>query len=63
MILKKELIEIARAKGVKTKTIDKDWILGHFLNAMFGMLNMPNTNEPVYWLPLLITPRNLLRNG
>jgi predicted nucleotidyltransferase component of viral defense system len=35
MILKKELIEIAHAKGVKTGTIDKDWILGHFLNAMF----------------------------
>ncbi len=35
MIIKKELIEIAQAKGVKTKTIDKDWILGHFLNAMF----------------------------
>ncbi|MCF8458182.1 MAG: nucleotidyl transferase AbiEii/AbiGii toxin family protein [Bacteroidales bacterium] len=36
MILKKELIEIAKAKGVQTKTIDKDWILGHFLNAMFS---------------------------
>lgn len=35
MILKKELIEIAREKGVQTGTIDKDWILGHFLNAMF----------------------------
>jgi predicted nucleotidyltransferase component of viral defense system len=35
MILKKELIEIAHAKGVKTGSIDKDWILGHFLNAMF----------------------------
>ncbi len=35
MVLKKEIIELAHAKGVKTKTIDKDWILGHFLNAMF----------------------------
>ena len=35
MILKSEIIKIAHAKGVKTETIDIDWILGHFLNAMF----------------------------
>ncbi len=35
MIIKNELVEIAQEKGVKTITIDKDWILGHFLNAMF----------------------------
>ncbi len=31
----KELIEIARVKNVSTSTIDKDWVLGHFLNAMY----------------------------
>lgn len=37
MITQKEIIEIAQLKAVKTKTIDKDWILGHFLNAMFTL--------------------------
>ena len=37
MILQKEILKIARAELVKTKTIDKDWILGHFLNAMFSI--------------------------
>lgn len=37
MILQKEIIEVAQSKKVKTKTIDKDWILGHFLNAMFSI--------------------------
>lgn len=37
MILQSEIIEIARANNVKTKTIDKDWILGHFLNAMYSI--------------------------
>lgn len=36
MILQKEIINIAQAKLVKTKTIDKDWVLGHFLNAMYS---------------------------
>jgi len=36
MILQKEIITIAHAKGVKTNTIDKDWILGHFLNTMYS---------------------------
>jgi predicted nucleotidyltransferase component of viral defense system len=36
MILQKEIINTAHAKNVKTKTIDKDWILGHFLNAMYS---------------------------
>lgn len=37
MITQKEIIGIARTKAVKTKTIDKDWILGHFLNAMYSI--------------------------
>jgi predicted nucleotidyltransferase component of viral defense system len=36
MIFQKEIIEIAHAKRVQTKTIEKDWILGHFLNAMYS---------------------------
>jgi len=37
MITQKEIITIANAKEVKAKTIDKDWILGHFLNAMYSI--------------------------
>ena len=35
MIFQKEIIEIANRNRVKTSVIDKDWVLGHFLNAMF----------------------------
>jgi len=35
MILQNEIIETARKNQVKTLVVDKDWILGHFLNAMF----------------------------
>ncbi len=31
----KEIVHIADLKFVEKETIDKDWILGHFLNAMF----------------------------
>jgi len=37
MITQNEIINIAHRKEVKTKTIDKDWILGHFLNAMYSL--------------------------
>jgi len=36
MIIQKEIIEIAHKNKVKTNTIDKDWVLGHFLNAFFS---------------------------
>jgi predicted nucleotidyltransferase component of viral defense system len=36
MILQKEIIEIAENKRLRTHTIDKDWVLGHFLNAMLS---------------------------
>lgn len=36
MISQKEIIEIAEQKRLKIKTIDKDWVLGHFLNAMYS---------------------------
>ncbi|MEA3446967.1 MAG: nucleotidyl transferase AbiEii/AbiGii toxin family protein [Bacteroidota bacterium] len=36
MIKQKEIAEIANKKHVPKTTIDKDWVLGHFLNAMFS---------------------------
>jgi predicted nucleotidyltransferase component of viral defense system len=36
MITQKEIIEIAEQKRLQTKIIDKDWVLGHFLNAMYS---------------------------
>jgi predicted nucleotidyltransferase component of viral defense system len=36
MIKQKEIVEIANRKQVPKTTIDKDWVLGHFLNAMFS---------------------------
>lgn len=36
MIKQKEIIEISENKRLKTSTIDKDWVLGHFLNAMYS---------------------------
>lgn len=37
MILKKEIEKIAEQKGVAKTTIDKDWVLGHFVDAMFSI--------------------------
>ncbi len=36
MILQKEIITIAEQKGVLKSTIDKDWVLGHFLAAIYA---------------------------
>ncbi|MCK4661770.1 MAG: nucleotidyl transferase AbiEii/AbiGii toxin family protein [Bacteroidales bacterium] len=36
MILQKEVIEIAERSAMPKSTIDKDWVLGHFLNAFYG---------------------------
>lgn len=36
MILKKEVEQIAEQKGVARGTIDKDWVLGHFLAAIYS---------------------------
>ncbi len=36
MILQKEIITIAEQKGVLKSTIDKDWVLGHFLGAIYS---------------------------
>jgi len=32
----REIVNIATSKGITKEVIDKDWILGHFLNAMFS---------------------------
>ncbi len=32
----KEIVRIAEPKQIEKETVDKDWILGHFLNAMYG---------------------------
>jgi predicted nucleotidyltransferase component of viral defense system len=37
MITQKEIIEIAEQKRLQTNIIDKDWVLGHFLNAMYSL--------------------------
>jgi predicted nucleotidyltransferase component of viral defense system len=37
MILQREIITIATQKGVVKSTIDKDWALGHFIDAIFSI--------------------------
>jgi len=37
MILQKEIATIATQKGVVKSTIDKDWALGHFIDAVFSI--------------------------
>lgn len=37
MILQKEIVSIAEQNGVVKSTIDKDWALGHFLDAIFSI--------------------------
>ena len=37
MISKNEINKIATEKQVKTSTIDKDWVLGHFVDAVFSL--------------------------
>ena len=37
MILKKEIEKLAEEKGVAKSTIDKDWVLGHFIDAIFSI--------------------------
>ncbi len=34
MILQKEIISIAESKKLPKTTIEKDWALGHFLDAI-----------------------------
>lgn len=37
MILKSEIEKISLKKGVAKSTIDKDWVLGHFIDAIFSI--------------------------
>lgn len=37
MILQKEIVNIAAQKGLIKSTIDKDWALGHFIDAIFSI--------------------------
>ncbi len=35
MIIQKEILKISKNLGIQSFVLDKDWVLGHFLNAMF----------------------------
>ena len=37
MILQREITAIAAKAGVSKTTIDKDWVLGHFIDAIFSI--------------------------
>ena len=40
MILQKEIAAIAAEQGVLKITMDKDWALGHFLDAIFSISDL-----------------------
>ena len=42
MILKKEIETNAESNGVAKSTIDKDWVLGHFIDAIFSFSGWRN---------------------
>lgn len=42
MIPQKEIITTSEKYGVPSRTIDKDWILGHLLNAMYSFEDVQN---------------------
>ena len=37
MILQKDIVKIAEDAGVAKTVIDKDWVLGHFIAALFSI--------------------------
>jgi predicted nucleotidyltransferase component of viral defense system len=37
MINKSEINRLAAEKGVKPGTVDKDWVLGHFIDAIYSV--------------------------
>ncbi len=43
MILKKEIENIALQKGISRSTIDKDWVLGHFIDAIYNVPELKKT--------------------
>jgi len=42
MIIQKELYDIAERLRIQPSVLDKDWVLGHFLNAMFEIESIRN---------------------
>jgi predicted nucleotidyltransferase component of viral defense system len=40
MIIQKEIVNVATLQGVVKSTIDKDWALGHFLDALFTVRDL-----------------------
>jgi predicted nucleotidyltransferase component of viral defense system len=42
MIKRREIVKIATSKGVPKSTIEKDWILGHFLDAIMSIEELRN---------------------
>lgn len=43
MILKREIENIALQKGISRSTIDKDWVLGHFIDAIYNVPELRST--------------------
>jgi predicted nucleotidyltransferase component of viral defense system len=43
MILKKEIEKIAEAHGVLKSTVDKDWVLGHFIDGIYATPELRET--------------------
>jgi len=43
MILKREVENIALQKEISRSTIDKDWVLGHFIDAIYNILELRTT--------------------
>ncbi len=42
MITQKEIINLAEEREVPKSTIDKDWVLGHYINAMYSLPEIKN---------------------
>jgi len=42
MIIQKELYDISEKLKIQPSVLDKDWVLGHFLNAMFEIESIKN---------------------
>lgn len=40
MIPRKEIVDIAREKVIPSSTMDKDWVLGHFLDAIYSITEL-----------------------
>jgi predicted nucleotidyltransferase component of viral defense system len=43
MISKNEIIKLALKQKVRTTTIDKDWVLGHFIDAIYTISECRNS--------------------